>query len=105
MMLVHEGLPERGNVAQQHMMLFMRDCQRGEMLHSTIRCRSRGIAREGKCCTATYDAVHEGLQERGNVCTVTYDVRSRGIAREGKCCTVPYDAVQEGLPERGNVAR
>ena len=87
MMFVHEGLPERGNVAQYHMMLFTRDCQRGE------------------CCTATYDAVHEGLQERGNVCTVTYDVRSRGIAREGKCCTVPYDAVHEGLPERGNVAR
>ena len=29
--------------------LFMRDCQRG------------------KCCTVTYDAVHEGLPEGGNV--------------------------------------
>ena len=28
---------------------------------------SRGIARQGKCCTVTYDAVHEGLPERGNV--------------------------------------
>ena len=45
------------------MMLFMRDCQRG------------------KCCTVTYDAVHEGLPERG------------------RCCTVTYDAVHEGLPE------
>ena len=43
------------------MMPFMRDCQRG------------------KCCTVTYDAVHEGLPE--------------------KCCTVTYDAVHEGLPE------
>ena len=33
---VHEGLPERGNVAQYHMMLFTRDCQRGEMLHGNI---------------------------------------------------------------------
>ena len=31
------------------MMPFTRDCQRG------------------KCCTVTYDAVHEGLPERGNV--------------------------------------
>ena len=51
------------------------------MLHGNIRCCSWGIAREGKCCTVTYDAVHEGLLERGNVCTVT------------------YDAVHEGLPE------
>ena len=33
----------------------------------TYDVRSRGIAREGKCCTVPYDAVHEGLPERGNV--------------------------------------
>ena len=44
------------------MMPFTRDCQRG------------------KCCTVTYDAVHEGLPQ-------------------GKCCMVAYDAVHEGLPE------
>ena len=36
------------------MMLFMRDCQRGEMLHGNSSL---------PCCTVTYDAVHEGLPE------------------------------------------
>ena len=42
------------------------------MLHGNILCCMRGCQR-GKCCTVTYDAVHEGLPERGKCCTVTYD--------------------------------
>ena len=62
-------------------MPFTRDCQRG------------------KCCTVTYDAVHEGLPERGKCCTVKYDAVHEGLPERGKCCTVTYDAVHEGLPE------
>ena len=38
MMLVHEGLPERGNVARvtYYDARFTRDCQTGEMLHGNI---------------------------------------------------------------------
>ena len=48
------------------MMLFMMDCQRGEILHGNIMMLFMRDCQRGKCCKVTYDA------------------RSRGIAREGE---------------------
>ena len=48
------------------MMLFMMDCQRGEILHGNIMMLFIRDCQRGKCCKVTYDA------------------RSRGIAREGE---------------------
>ena len=74
------------------MMLFMRDCQRGKCCTVTYDAVHEGLPERGKCCTVTYYAVHEGLPEgemlHGNIWCC-----SRGITRErGKCCTVTYDA-------------
>ena len=50
MMLVHEGLPERGKCCT-----------------ATYDAVHDGLPERGKCCTVTYDAIHEGLPEGRNV--------------------------------------
>ena len=80
MMLVHEGLPERGKCCTVTY----------DVIHDGWP--------EGRCCTVTYDAVHEGLPERGNVAQQHMMLFMRDCQR-GKCSTVTYDAVHEGLPE------